>query len=185
MKRFILVLDGIADRAQGKLGGKTPMEAAKTPALDKLYLESKPGVVLTIPKGLETGSAVANMSLLGYDPAKVYTGRAVIEAAGAGIPVSQEDLYIRCNLVTLEGENYDNSVLQSYSAHDIETKKSRPLVQRLNKEVFGAPFELVNIDTFRNILVVKGKADIAKKLAFMPSHDIIGESVKIIRTVRE
>ncbi len=178
MKKFTIVLDGIADRAQEKLGGKTPMEAANTPALDKLFEKSKAGVVRTIPEGLETGSAVANMSLLGYDPEKVYTGRAVIEAAGAGIPVEKGDLYIRCNFVTLEGDSFEEGVIQSYSAHDIETHLSRPLVQRLNKEVFTGPFELINTDTFRNILVVKGKADIAKELKFMPPHDIIGEDIR-------
>lgn len=174
MKRFTIVLDGIADRPQEKLGGKTPMEAAQTPGLDKLYRSSKPGTVLTIPSGLEIGSSVANLSLLGYDPANVYKGRAVIEAAGAGLPVNNNDLYIRCNFVTLEGESFDTSVMQSYSAHDIETEIARPLTDRLNEEVFRPPFRLVHIDTFRNILIVEGAAPFAEQLKFMPAHDMIG-----------
>lgn len=175
MKRFTILLDGMADRAQDALGGKTPMEAASKPGLDSLIAKGKPGTVLTIPPGMETGSAVANMNLLGYDPAKVYKGRAVIEAAGAGIPVEQGSLYIRCNFVTLSGDNFENSVMDSYSAHDVETELSRPLVDRLNKEVFGGDMELINTDTFRNILVVKGKAELAEKLDFMPPHDMIGQ----------
>lgn len=178
MKQFTIVLDGIADRPQNKLNGKTPMEAANTPGLDALFAQSKPGTVRTIPEGLEVGSAVANMNLLGYDPAKCYKGRAVIEAAGAGLPVKQGALYVRCNLVTLEGDDFENSTMQSYSAHDIETHLSRPLVERLNKEVFHAPCELINTDTFRNILVVDGAGEIAPKLTFKPAHDMIGGTVK-------
>ena len=174
MKRLTIVLDGIADRPQEILGGKTPMEAADTPALDALFKMSKPGTVRTIPPGMEIGSAVANMNLMGYDPKTVYKGRAVIEAAGAGIPVREGDLYVRCNFVTLEGESFDTSVMQSYSAHDVDTALSRPLVERLNREVFRPPFKLINTDTFRNILVVEGAADIAAQLTFMPPHDMIG-----------
>ncbi len=177
MKQFTIVLDGIADRPQNKLNGKTPMEAANTPGLDALFAQSKPGTVRTIPEGQEVGSAVANMNLLGYDPVKCYRGRAVIEAAGAGLPVKQGALYVRCNLVTLEGDDFENSTMQSYSAHDIETHLSRPLVERLNKEVFHAPCELINTDTFRNILVVDGAGEIAPKLDFIPAHEIIGGRV--------
>ena len=177
MKRLTIVLDGIADRPQEKLRGKTPMEAAVTPGLDRLFSEAKPGLVRTIPSGLEVGSAVANMSLMGYDPARVYKGRAVIEAAGAGIPVDPENLYIRCNLVTLEGHRFEESTMQSYSAHDIDTDKARALVERLNREVFHPPFKLINTDTFRNILVVEGAAKIAGHLQFMPAHDMIGGKV--------
>ncbi|MGI5848737.1 MAG: hypothetical protein ACOX8Q_01480 [Christensenellales bacterium] len=177
MKQFTIVLDGIADRPQIKLNGKTPMEAAVTPCLDGLYKQSKPGVVMTIPSGLEVGSAVANMSLMGYNPAEVYRGRAVIEAAGADITVHPDNLYIRCNLVTLEGSSFDNSIMQSYSAHDIETEKARLLVDRLNNEVFRPPFKLINTDTFRNILVMEGAAQMAQQLNFMPAHDMIGGAV--------
>ena len=177
MKRLMIVLDGIADRVQASLGGRTPMEAADTPGLDRLFREAKPGLVRTIPSGLEVGSAVANMSLMGYDPARVYKGRAVIEAAGAGIPVDPDNLYIRCNLVTLEGSRFEESTMQSYSAHDIETDKARPLVEKLNREVFHPPFKLINTDTFRNILVVEGAAKIAGQLQFMPAHDMIGGTV--------
>ncbi len=174
MKRFTVLIDGMADRPQEVLGGKTPMEAAIKPGLDALYRLGRPGTVLTIPPGMEVGSAVANMNMLGYNPAEVYKGRAVIEAAGAGIPVEQGSLYIRCNFVTLKGSNFEDSIMESYSAHDIETDISRPLVERLNKEVFGGDTQLINTDTFRNILVVKGRAEIAESLKFMPPHDMIG-----------
>jgi len=178
MKQFTIVLDGIADRPQEKLGGKTPMEAAKTPGLDALFAVSTPGTVRTIKPGLEVGSAVANMSLLGYDPEKTYKGRAVIEAAGAGIPVTPGNLYIRCNFITLKGDAYETSTLESYNARDIETEEAAPLTERLNKVVFHPPFKLYHADTFRNILVVEGAGDLAEQLQFMPAHDMIGGMVQ-------
>lgn len=178
MKQFTIVLDGIADRPQNKLGGKTPMEAAHTPGLDALFLEGRAGTVRTIPKGLEVGSAVANLSLLGYDPDGTYKGRAVIEAAGAGLPVKRDALYVRCNFVTLKGDSFEDSVMQSYSAHDIETHKAHPLNERLNKEVFSGAFDLIHTDTFRNILVVDGAAALAPQLDFVPAHELIGGTVR-------
>ena len=176
MKQLTIVLDGIADRPQERLGGRTPMEAAQTPGLDSLFAAGRPGTVRTIPPGLEVGSAVANLNLLGYDPAKVYKGRAVIEAAGAGIAVQAGNLYIRCNFVALAGESFDAGRMESYSAHDISTEDAAPLAERLNREVFRPPFHLHHIDTFRNILVVEGVADEAEQLRFMPAHDMIGDA---------
>lgn len=177
MKQFTILIDGMADRAQSELGGKTPMEAARTPALDALYKKGRPGTVRTIPDGMEAGSAVANMSILGFDPAKVYKGRAVIEAAGAGIPVEPDDLYIRCNFVTLRGDKFDDSVMESYSAHGIKTLEAAPLTARLNEQVFGGKATLIGTGEFRNILVVKGAAGIAGQLKFIPAHEIIGQRV--------
>ncbi len=177
MKQFTIVLDGIADRPQQKLNGKTPMEAANTLGLDKLFASGKPGTVRTIKPGLEIGSAVANLSLLGYDAEKTYKGRAVIEAAGAGFPVTPGNLYIRCNFVTLAGDEYESSTLESYNAHDVETEEAAPLTERLNREVFHAPFKLYHADTFRNILVVEGAGALAEQLKFMPAHDMIGDTV--------
>ncbi len=174
MKQFTIVLDGIADRPQEKLGGKTPMEAAATPGLDSVFAVAKPGTVQTIKPGLEVGSAVANLSLLGFDPEKTYKGRAVMEAAGAGIPVTPGNLYIRCNFVTLRGEAFDSSIMESYSAYDVATEKAAPLSERLNREVFHSPFRLHHVDTFRNILVVEGAGALAEQLKFMPAHDMIG-----------
>ena len=119
MKQFTIVLDGIADRPQEKLGGKTPMEAAKTPGLDAIFASAKPGTVRTIKPGLEVGSAVANLSLLGFDPEKTYKGRAVIEAAGAGIPVQPGNLFhhLTADLGVERGERF------------VEQQDVRPLEQ--------------------------------------------------------
>ncbi len=96
----------MADQKQSVLGGKTPLEYADTPNLDKLFRMSTAGCVQTIPDGQEAGSAVANLNMLGFDPVKVYKGRAVIEAAGAGLPVDNNSLYIRCNFISFKGDDY-------------------------------------------------------------------------------
>ncbi|MFA5676506.1 MAG: hypothetical protein WDA65_08305 [Christensenellales bacterium] len=177
MKRLIIVLDGIADRPQPKLLGKTPMEAAKTAALDGLCQNGRKGTVRTIPAGMEVGSAVANLGLLGYDAKTSYKGRAVIEAAGAGISIKPDALYIRCNFVALEGRGFERSVMRSYNAHDIETDEAKPLTRRLNETVFNNGAKLAHIDTFRNILIVEKAARIAPRLTFAPAHEIIGRKV--------
>ncbi len=177
MKKIVLILDGMADRAQKVLGGKTPLEYADTPNLDRLFKKAEAGCVQTIPDGEEAGSAVANLNLLGYTSAEIYKGRAVIEAAGANIPVYDDRLYIRTNLVTFKGESFEDGVIESYSAHDIETEDARPLVKKLNEQLFGAGSELINTDSFRNILMLKDKTEDYAKLGFMPPHDIIGQPI--------
>jgi 2,3-bisphosphoglycerate-independent phosphoglycerate mutase len=174
MKKITMVLDGVADRPNDKLGGKTPLEYARTPNLDALFRKSKSGTVLTIPAGLEVGSAVANLGLLGFDPAK-YRGRAVIEAAGLGMPIDGDDMYIRVNMVTFEGEGFENSRIVSYSAYDVPTAAARPVAESL-AETYPEGFELRYCGSFRNILIVKGGRR-HYPLEFMPAHDIIGRPV--------
>lgn len=178
MKKIILVLDGMADRRQEKLAGQTPLEYAKTPTLDRLFAQSVSGCVKTIPDGEEAGSAVANLNLLGFESKKVYKGRAVIEAAGAGLPVDPDSLYIRTNFITLAGDDYKSSVIESYSAHELATEDAIALGGRLNAELFPAGIELVSTGSFRNVLVCKDMTHLMGKLDFMPPHDIIGKAIK-------
>lgn len=99
-KYVIIVPDGAADEPIEQLGGKTILEAAQKPNMDKIAIEGKQGIVQTIPDNMEPGSDVAQMSLLGYDPVKYYTGRAPIEAVARDIDLSPTDWVFRCNLVT-------------------------------------------------------------------------------------
>lgn len=177
MKKITIVLDGSADRPNGELGGKTPLEYAYTPNLDALYKKSVSGVVKTIPDGLEVGSAVANLSLLGFDPAQ-YKGRAVIEAAGLDMPIDENDLYIRVNMVNFEGKDFEEAHIKSYSAFDIPTEEAAPLAKALKEAVFtGGKYDLEYCGSFRNILIVKGGAGLYP-IDFMPAHDIIGQPIK-------
>ncbi len=174
MKRIMIVLDGVADRPNEKLGGKTPLEYANTPNLDKLYKKSLSGTVNTIPTGMEIGSAVANLSLLGFDPA-TYRGRAVIEAAGLGMPIEDNDMYIRVNMVTFEGNSFEESKIESYSAYDIPTEEAQPYAEKL-ADIFPEGYKLNYCGSFRNILIVKGGARLYP-IDFMAAHDIIGQPI--------
>ncbi len=178
MKKIVLILDGMADRRQAILDNQTPVEYAKTPTLDRLFSQSVSGCVKTIPDGEEAGSAVANLNLLGFESKKVYKGRAVIEAAGAGLSIDPESLYVRTNFITLSGESYDTSQIESYSAHELATEDAVRLGKRLNTELFKDGFELKSTGSFRNVLVCKNQTHLLGKLDFMPPHDIIGKAIK-------
>ncbi len=176
MKKIILILDGMADRRQKSLSGKTPLEYADTPNLDSLYKISEAGCVKTIPDGQEAGSAAANLNLLGFNSLKVYKGRAVIEAAGANLEINENNLYIRCNLITLKGASFEESVIESYSGHDIKTCDAVPLIKTLNK-LLDNGYEIINIGSFRNILVAENKTQEYERLRFMPPHDILKQPI--------
>lgn len=175
MKKIVIVLDGVADRKNIKLNNQTPLEFASTPNLDILANRSILGCVNTIPKGLEIGSAVANLSLLGFDP-RSYNGRAVIEAAGVGLKTKSDNLYIRTNFVNFEGADYLQSKIKNYSAYDIPTEISKPLTDLLNEKVFNSRCTLHNVGTFRNILEVDGGRKLYP-INLAPAHDIIGRPI--------
>ncbi|MBA2706823.1 MAG: phosphoglycerate mutase, partial [Gemmatimonadaceae bacterium] len=110
MKYAIIIPDGAADEPLKELGGKTPLEAAHTPNMDRIAMEGRVGTARTVPAGFESGSDVATMCLLGYDPAKYHTGRAPLEAAAQNIPLAPSDWVFRCNLVTVvDGVMKDHS----------------------------------------------------------------------------
>ncbi len=175
MKRITIVLDGVADRKNKELSNKTPLECAKTPNLDALYKKSIGGTVVTIPEGLEVGSAVGNLSMLGFDPTG-YRGRAVVEAAGLDMPISNDDLYIRVNMVTFEGDSFENSAIKSYSAYEIATQKAEPVAKALKEAVYFGDYDLQYCGSFRNTLIVKGGAKLYP-IDFMAAHDIIGQPI--------
>lgn len=176
MKKITIVLDGVADRPNEKLDGKTPLEYAKTPNLDELVEKSEIGLVRTIPPGLEVGSAVGNLSMLGFDPAG-YRGRSVIEAAGLGLPIDLNDLYIRVNFVNFAGDSFEDSAIRSYSAYDVPTEVAQPVAEGLIKAVYGGRYDLRYCGSFRSTLIVKGGRDLYP-LDFPPAHDIIGQPIK-------
>lgn len=176
MKRVTLILDGSADRPNKALLNKTPLDAANTPNLNALAEKATKLLrVKTIPTGLEIGSAVANMGLLGLDP-RMYRGRAALEAAGSGIPLNKNNLYIRTNLATLSGETYDTAVLSDYSAGELPTEQAAPIVELLRQKVFNSPrYVLHHPESFRCILeVIDGAGLYPMNLA--PAHDIIGKN---------
>src|SRR3954464_4569732 len=139
MKYAIIIPDGAADEPLKELGGKTPLEAARTPNMDWGAENGRQGLARTVPEGFESGSDVATMSLLGYDPAKYHTGRAPLEAAAQQIPLAASDWVFRCNLVTVVG-----GIMKDHSAGGISDAEAQRLLADLRAAVKVPGFEFYN-----------------------------------------
>ncbi|MGV8080233.1 MAG: cofactor-independent phosphoglycerate mutase [Syntrophales bacterium] len=170
MKYVILLGDGMADRPLAELGGKTPLEAARTPNMDRIAGDGLIGLVDTIPEGLKPGSDVANLSVLGYDPRQVYSGRGPLEAANMGVRLEPDDVAFRCNLVTLGGDGLD--VMDSYSAGHIGTEEATSIIADLQGALGNEEFHFHPGISYRHLLVWKGGA---ASLLTTPPHDITGQ----------
>lgn len=169
IKYAILVGDGMADLPVAELGGKTPLEYAKTPNMDALARKGIIGRVRTIPEGFDPGSDIANMSLLGYDPALYFTGRAPIEAASMGIALGPQDIAFRCNLVHLS-----NSVMQDYCAGHIETADAVRIITELQNALNSDTVHFHPGVSYRHLVVIKNLLE-AATLRCTPPHDISGK----------
>jgi 2,3-bisphosphoglycerate-independent phosphoglycerate mutase len=171
-KYAIIIPDGAADEPLEELGGKTVLEAAETPNMDKISTQGRIGQVRTIPKGMEAGSDVAQMSVLGYNPLEFYTGRAPIEAVARNIQLSPNDWIFRCNLVTIcDGK------MEDHSAGHISTEEGSKLIQDLNEQLSGESFRFYPGVSYRHLLVFKD-ADFDVKT--YPPHDYIGTAIEKI-----
>ena len=149
----------MADEPIDALGGKTPLEYAKTPAMDALSAKSEIGMVNTIPEGMSPGSDTANLSVFGYDPKIYYSGRSPLEAASMGIPLAPEDVTYRCNLVTLsDADNIENAVMIDYSADDISNEEAHELVAAIAPLYAAAGCELHAGFRYRHCLVLRAAA---------------------------
>jgi 2,3-bisphosphoglycerate-independent phosphoglycerate mutase len=169
-KYVIIVPDGAADEPLEQFEGKTPLEAAQTPNMDRLSVEGRQGLVRTIPEGLEPGSDVAQMSLLGYDPLRYYSGRAPIEAAARGIRLGPDDWVFRCNLVTLA-----DGLMADHSAGHISTEEAGGLIRELQNHIRDERLALYTGVSYRHLLVVRG---MDFDVRTYPPHDYIGKPVE-------
>ena len=151
MKYAIIIPDGAADEPLPELGGKTPLEAARTPSMDRIAGEGRVGLVRTIPEGFESGSDVATMCLLGYDPKVFHTGRAPLEAAAQNIPLAATDWVFRCNLVTVV-----DGIMKDHSAGGITDAEAQVLIRELARRVDAPGFEFYTGVSYRNLLVYRG-----------------------------
>jgi 2,3-bisphosphoglycerate-independent phosphoglycerate mutase len=166
MKYIIVLGDGMADEPLAELGGKTPLQYAKTPNMDRMAREGGCGLLSTIPDGFEAGSDIANMSILGYAPEKYYTGRGALEALNMGVDLGPDDIAYRCNLVTVE-----NGIMKDFSAGHISTPESVALFASLQEQL---PEVRVKPGiSYRNLLIVPG----GKGAKTAPAHDIVGEKL--------
>ncbi len=173
MKYIILVGDGMGDFPLKELEGRTPLEAALTPGMDFVAQHGILGLVQTVPQGMEPGSDVANMSLLGYRPESQYTGRGPIEAASLGIQLRPEDVAFRCNLVTLERRD-EHLIMADYSAGHISTEEAHKLIEELNNHLASDKLFLHPGKSYRHILVWRGGPEGIKTY---PPHDLLGRDI--------
>lgn len=175
MKYIVVIGDGMADYPVPELKNKTPLEAANKPNMDYLAQHGEMGLVKTIPDGLKPGSDVANLSVFGYNPLVHYTGRSPLEAVSMGISLGENDIAIRCNLVTLSGEeNYEDRTMMDYSSGEITTEESRELVKALSEKLNSDTFSFYPGVSYRHCLVWKnGRLD----LNLTPPHDISGKKI--------
>lgn len=172
MKYIILLGDGMADRPLEELKGKTPLEHANIPNMDTIARRGTVGLIDTIPPGFTPGSDVANLSVLGYDPALYHTGRAPLEAASMGIHLDADDVAFRCNLVTLgDGEN---PVMADFTAGHITSGEGQEIVQLLNEELGSKVCSFYPGVGYRH-LMVRRKGPLS--LRTVPPHDIVGLSI--------
>ncbi len=176
MKYLVVLCDGMADTKSEILGGKTPMELAKKPAIDALAAKAECGLCRTVAAGLKPGSDVANLSVMGYDPAVCYSGRSPLEAASIGVDLKETDVALRCNLVTLsDEENYEDKTMVDYCADDISTAEAAEIIKTV-KEVFDSKdYTFYSGVSYRHCLVVEnGTTDLGN---MTPPHDISGRVV--------
>src|SRR5207248_166812 len=175
MKKSIIIPDGCADEPQKALGGKTPLQAARTPNMDRIAVTGVVGRSNNVPASLTPASDVATLSLFGYDPLEVYTGRSPLEAAAMGIRLGPNDWAVRCNLVTVENEE-----MRDFTAGHMTSEEGRALIQAIDEELGGsAPDDVTLMEfvpgvSYRNCLVLRNApaGTLSKETKTQPPHDI-------------
>ncbi|MBI3593020.1 MAG: cofactor-independent phosphoglycerate mutase [Nitrospirae bacterium] len=175
MKYVVIIGDGMADRPLEEIGGLTPLKKASTPNMDRLAQEGIIGKVHTIPEGFHPGSDVANLSILGYDPARYYTGRAPLEAASIGVALNENDVAYRCNLVTLKfNKDRTRAVMDDYSSGHITTEEAATLIKTVKEKLGNEDITFYPGVSYRHLMVWKnGCSDIE----CMPPHDILDKEI--------
>ena len=174
MKYLILLGDGMADRPVEALGGRTPLEAADTPMMDRMAGMGEQGLVQTVPEGMVPASDVANLSVLGFDPAVVYTGRSPLEALSRGVPMKHTDTILRCSLVTLsEGEPYVEKTIIDHSSGELTTAEADVLMDAIRAEFDSEDFKFYTGTGYRELTVCRD----LKLPELEAPHDHLGQVI--------
>jgi 2,3-bisphosphoglycerate-independent phosphoglycerate mutase len=175
MRYVVMLGDGMADYAVPELGGKTPLEAAYKPSMDFLSQNGELGLVSTLYPDMPTGSDIANLSVLGYDPKLYYTGRSPIEALGIGIPLKDNDTVFRCNLVSLSGEPvFDDNIMLDHSSDKIPNEEAFKLLDAVEHELGRDGRGFFRGVSYRHIMVWE---NIKYDYTMIPPHDILGRRI--------
>lgn len=166
MKYIIVLGDGMADEPLAELGGKTPLEAAETPVMDRLAREGRVGRFVTVPAGFHPGSEVANMTVLGYDVTTSFEGRGVLEAASMGVDVPEGYMAMRCNLITVS-----DGKIKNHSGGHISTEEASQLIADLDKELGDDVVTFYPGVSYRHLMLIKNGD---KRVTCTPPHDVPG-----------
>ena len=175
MKYIVILCDGMADEPIDRLEGKTPLEAARTPNMDRLAKNAEIGMARTVPEGMAPGSDTANLSVIGYDPRKYYSGRSPLEALSIGAEMGEKDVSFRCNLVTLseEEDKYEDRVILDHSSGEIPTEEAPVLVEALRKGLEREGYTFYAGTSYRHLLIQKD----GKVTELTPPHDILTKRI--------
>jgi len=174
LKYVIVLADGMADVPIAELGGKTPLEFAKTPCMDLLASSGTMGMVKTVPDSMKPGSDVANLSVLGYDPATCYSGRSPLEALSVGVSMKDTDVVFRCNIVTLsEEESYENKTILDHSSGEISSEDAAILMDAVRDAFQNDIFRFYNGTSYRHITIW----DKGEILELEAPHDHLGQVI--------
>ena len=174
MKYVIVLADGMADEPLEQLGGKTPLEVAETPAMDYLAKYGQVGMVKTVPDGMKPGSDVANLSVMGYNPADCYSGRSPLEALSVGVAMENSDVIFRCNIVTVtEDEPYEEKTILDHSSGEISTEDADILMDAVREAFNDEEFSFYTGTSYRHITVWKN----GEVLELEPPHDHLGQVI--------
>ena len=174
MKYVVVQGDGMADEPIAELGGKTPLEHARTPNLDQMAARGILGLTRTIPRGLPPGSDVGTMSVLGYDPARYHTGRSPIEAASMGVELGPDDVAFRCNLVTLETLEGGSEIMRDFAGGHPPTEEAAEIVRDLQRALGRDGLEFHPGVSYRHLLVWRGGES---RMRTTPPHDLSDKPV--------
>lgn len=175
-KKYVVVLgDGMADEPIESLLGKMPLEFAKTPVLDRLSALSEIGMVHTIPEGMKPGSDTANLSVLGYDPKKYYSGRSPLEALSICVPMKDTDVALRCNIVTVSDgdEPFEEKVIIDHSSGEISTEDCSVLLEAVKKELENETYQFYAGTSYRHCLIW----DHGSVIELTQPHDVLGQVI--------
>ncbi len=172
MKYIILIMDGAGDNPLKELGGKTPLQAAEKENIDTLAKKGRCGLFRTIPKNFSAGSAVANLSILGYDPVRYFQGRGVLEAAVMNVQLTDEDVALRCNTICIDSDG----IIKNHSAGHISSEESMLLIQEANEKLGSNEIIFYHGVSYRNLVVLRGRY--SPEVICYPPHDYIGRSYR-------
>lgn len=175
MKYLVILGDGMADKPIEALGNKTPLEYAKTPKMDELAAKGEIGMVHTIPDGMKPGSDTANLSVLGYNPRKYYSGRSPLEALSIGVPMKDTDIALRCNIVTLseEEDTYEERTIIDHSSSEISTEDAAILLEAVRKELETDAYKFYVGTSYRHLLIW----DKGEVVDLVQPHDVLGQQI--------